>query len=64
MRKDLFETCGISHLDLNMLLDANKDNEFKDWRDYIITELEKFVVRTCQFTTHSGSQTKFSVRTT
>ena len=36
MRKRLFETCGISHLDLNLLLDAKQDDEFKDWRSYIL----------------------------
>ena len=30
MKKRLFEMCGITHLDLNLLLDANEDDEYKD----------------------------------
>ena len=52
--KRLFETCGIAHLDLNLLLDAKQDDELKDWRSYILTELENFVVGTGRFTTHSN----------
>ena len=51
MRKQLFETCGISHLDLNLLLDAKQDDKFKDWKSSILTELENFVVGTGWFTT-------------
>ena len=47
----LFDNCGITHLDLNLLLDAKQDDELKDWRDYILTELENFVVGTGWFTT-------------
>ena len=54
MRKRLFETCEIAHLDLNLLLDAKQDDEFTDWRSYILTELENFVVGTGRFTTHSN----------
>ena len=54
MRERLFETCGIAHLDLNLLLDAKQDDEFTDWRSYILTELEDFVVGTGRFTTHSN----------
>ena len=54
MRKRLFETCGVAHLDLNLLLDAKKDDEFTDWRSYILTELENFVVGTGRFTTHAN----------
>ena len=54
MRQRLFETCGIAHLDLNLLLDARQEDVFTDWRSYIITELENFVVGTGQFTTHSN----------
>ena len=36
MRKKLFETCGIIHLDLNLLLDARQDDDYKDWRSFIL----------------------------
>ena len=40
MRKRLSQNCGIVHFDLNVLLDARKEDEFKDWRGAILTELE------------------------
>ena len=40
MRKRLSQNCGIVHFDLNVLLDARKEDEFKDWRSAILTELE------------------------
>ena len=43
LRKRLFDICGIIHLDLNMLLDVKKEDEFKDWRDTILSELESYV---------------------
>ena len=46
MRKRIFETCGITHLDLSLLLDAEEDDEFKDWRSFMLSELENFVVGT------------------
>ena len=39
MRKNLFQNRGIRHLDLNVLLDARKDDELKDWRSVIISEV-------------------------
>lgn len=51
LRKRLFDNCGITHMDLNVLLDAKHDDEFKDWRNYILSELEHFVVATGRFTT-------------
>ena len=51
MRKRLFDTCRIAHLDLNLLLDAKQDDEFTDWRSNILTKLENFVVGTGQFAT-------------
>ena len=36
--------CGIIHLDLNVLLDAKKEDEFKDWRDTILSELESYAL--------------------
>ena len=30
MRRKLFESCGSTHLDMNLLLDAKHDDEFKD----------------------------------
>ena len=49
MRKRLFEMCGIIHLDLNILLDARNDDEYKDWRSNISCELEAFVAKTQRF---------------
>lgn len=54
LRKRLFETCNITHLDLNLLLDAKHDDEFKDWRSVILTELENFVAGTRRFATRSS----------
>ena len=51
MRKRIFDTCGITHLDLNLLLDAREDDEYKDWRSFMLTELENFVVGTRRFAT-------------
>ena len=48
-RKLLFETCGISHIDLNLLLNSKQDDEFKDLRNYKKTELEKFVMEWAWF---------------
>ena len=45
LRKRLFDICGIIHLELNMLLDAKKEDEFKDWRDSILSELESYVAK-------------------
>ena len=46
MRKRIFEMCGITHLDLSLLLDAKEDDKFKDWRSFMLSELENFVVGT------------------
>ena len=51
MRKRIFETCGITHLDMSLLLDAKEDDEFKDWRSFMLSELENFVVETRRFAT-------------
>ena len=51
MRKRFFETCGITYLDLNFLLDAKKDDESKDWRSFILSELENLWVGTRRFAT-------------
>ena len=37
MRK-LFKTCGIAHLDY-LLLDFKTDDEYKEWRTFILCEL-------------------------
>ena len=50
MRKWLFESCGISHMDLSLLLDAKLDEKFKDLRIINLTKLENFVVVTSQLT--------------
>ena len=51
MRKPIFETCGITHLDLSLLLEAKEDEEFKEWRSFMLSELENFVVGTRRFAT-------------
>ena len=33
LRRKMFEICGIAHLDMNLLLGAKPDDEYKDWRD-------------------------------
>ena len=37
LRRKLFESCGIAHLDMNLLLDAKQDDEFKEWRGVILS---------------------------
>ena len=32
LRRKLFESCGIAHLDMNLLVDAKHDDEFKELR--------------------------------
>ena len=56
MRKRLSQNCGIVHFDLNVLLDARKEDEFKDWRSAILTELETYVVETKRFATRPSYQ--------
>ena len=51
LRRKLFESCGIVHIDMNLLLDAKHDEEFKDWRNVILSELETFVAGTKRFPT-------------
>ena len=51
MRNELFETCGIIHLDMNLLLDAKKDDDYKDWRSFLLSELEKYVAETRRLAT-------------
>ena len=51
MRKSLFQNCGIIHLDLNVLLDARKDNDLKGWRSIILSELKTYVAKTRRFVT-------------
>ena len=36
----MFEICGIAHLDMNLLLNTKHDDEYKDWRNVILSELE------------------------
>ena len=54
LRRKLFQTCGIIHLDLNLLLDVKTDDEYKEWRTFILCELENFVVETKHFTTRAS----------
>ena len=44
LKRKLFQTCGIIHLDLNLLLDVKTDDEYTEWRTFILCELENFVV--------------------
>ena len=39
-----------------MLLDAKKEDEFKDWRDTILSELESYVAKTQRFAARSINQ--------
>ena len=34
-KEDFFYCCGILHLDVNMLLEAKQEKDFKEWRDCI-----------------------------
>ena len=49
MRRNLFQNCGIINLDMNKLLDTRKEDELKEWRDIILTELETYVAGTKWF---------------
>ena len=51
MRRRLFEACGITDLDLDILLDAKRDVEYKDWRSFILLEVENYVAQTKRFAT-------------
>ena len=56
LRRNLFETCGIAHLDLNLLLDVKTDDDYKKWRTLILSELETFVAEIKRFATQPSSQ--------
>ena len=56
MRKRLSQNCGIIHFDLNLLLDARKEDEFKDLRSAILTELEAYVAETKRFAARPSLQ--------
>ena len=56
LRRKLFETCGIAHLDLNLLLDVKTDDDYKEWRTLILSELETFVAETKHFATQPSCQ--------
>ena len=49
LRRNLFQSFGIAHLDLNLILDLKPDDEQKDWRTAILSELETFVQGTKRF---------------
>ena len=51
MRRKLIENCGIAHLDLNLLLDTKQNENFKDWRNIILSEVETYVAETKRFIT-------------
>ena len=52
----MFETCGIAHLDLNLLLDVKTDDNYKEWRTSMLSELETFVAETKRFATRPSCQ--------
>ena len=54
MRKRIFDFSGIANFDLNMLLDAKQDDQFKEWRNTILSQLENYVVETQRFTTRKS----------
>ena len=54
MRKRLFECCVIIHLDINMLLDAKQEDDYRKWRDLILSELETYVDGTKRITTRDS----------
>ena len=58
MRK-LFETCGIPHLDLNLLLNVKTVDDYKKWRTLILSELEKLNV-----SLHDRHANSYNMRTT
>ena len=51
MRRKLFEIKGIAHSDMILLFDAKQNDEFKDWKSLILSELESFVAGTNHFST-------------
>ena len=51
MRRNLRQSCGIVNLELQVLLNARKDDTYKDWRTLILDELERFVVKSKRFAT-------------
>ena len=53
MRKGIFDCCGIANFGLNMLLDAKQEDDFKDWRNMILSQLEIYVVETVSFATRN-----------
>ena len=55
LRSNLFRSCGITHFDMNVLLDLRPDDEFKEWRSSILEELETFVVESKRFATRSSN---------
>ena len=56
LRRKLFETCGIAHLDLNLLLNVKTVDDYKEWRTLILSELETFVAETKRFATRPSCQ--------
>ena len=55
LRRKLFETCGIAHLVLNLLLDVKTEDDYNEWRTLIL-ELETFVAETKRFATRPSCQ--------
>ena len=46
----LFEAAGLIHLDLEILLNARPDDDYKEYRGFILKELETFITQSGRFT--------------
>ena len=50
MQQNLLQTIiGVSYLDLELLLNMRPDDEFKNDRGFILSELEKFIQKSQRF---------------
>ena len=55
LRKRIFDSCGIANFGLNMLLDVKKEEDFKEWRNTILSHLDNYVVKTRRFATRMSN---------
>ena len=49
MSKRILDCCWIPNFCFNMLLAAKQEDDFKDWRNMILSQLETYVVETGRF---------------
>ena len=49
MKKKSFFSSGLTYIDLDVLLSSRPDDEFKTYRDIILTELENFIIKSDHF---------------